>query len=55
VNMPERPPNDNTAKPPARDVLREARRLARLRHLHVVPAEPQLLRGGTLPDPKEAA
>jgi hypothetical protein len=53
--MPERPPNEKVPTPPPRDVLREARRLARLRHLHLVRDEPRVDPRGPWPDPKEAA
>jgi hypothetical protein len=33
------PPNENAPVPPPHDLVREARRLARLRHLHVVAEE----------------
>jgi hypothetical protein len=53
--MPERPPKENVPTPPPRDVLREARRLARLRHLRLVRDESRVDPGPPWPDPKEAA
>jgi hypothetical protein len=53
--MSEGPPNEKVPTPPPRDVLREARRLARLRHLRLVTSEPQVSRVHPTPDPKEAA
>jgi len=53
--MPEHPPIENAPKPPPRDLLREARRLARLQHLRVVRDEPQFDPARVQPDPKEAA
>jgi hypothetical protein len=53
--MSERPANEKIPTPLPRDVLREARRLARLRHLRLVASDPQVGHVPPVPDPKEAA
>ncbi len=53
--MSKSPPNENAPTPQPRDVVREARRLARLRRLRLVADEPRIDDVRTTPDPKEAA
>lgn len=58
--MSKAPPNENIPAPPPHDLVREARRLARLRHLHVVADESrsdQDVRAidDVDPDPEQAA
>ena len=48
-------PNENPPTPPPRDLVREARRLARLRHLRLVANEPRLDNVPATHDPKRAA
>lgn len=48
-------PNGNAPTPPPRDIVREARRLARLHRLRLVAGEPHVDRVRPVPDPKEAA
>jgi hypothetical protein len=47
-------PNGNAPTPPPRDIVREARRLARLQRLRLVVNEPEVDRARPAP-PKEAA
>jgi hypothetical protein len=53
--MSEPRPKDGAPTPPPRDLVREARRLARLQHLRVVPNEAQVEHIRPAPDPKRAA
>jgi hypothetical protein len=53
--MSKSPSNESAPTPPPRDLVREARRLARLRHLRLVANEPRLDDVRATHDPKEAA
>ena len=48
-------PNENVPTPPPRDLVREARRLARLRHLRLVASQSHVDHVRPTPDPERAA
>jgi hypothetical protein len=48
-------PNESVPKPPPRDLVREARRLARLQRLRLVASQAHVDHVRTAPDPKDAA